>query len=213
MITEVRAPTRERILDAALELFGTKGYAGTSVGDIERAAGLSPRSGALYKHFPSKRDLLFETVRRRGKQVGQVTQVVDAQMLGNARAELHVMGRMLMQEIANDLPALRIVMRESDNFPELRDEFYERIVRSGHGQAVRWLRLLAQRAGVSESDLDLEAIAVLLLGPIVEYRIIEAILGRPPLDVEEPRFLAVWERSALALLATHGLVPDQETQT
>lgn len=73
-------------------------------------------------------------------------------MLGNARAELHVMGRMLMQEIANDLPALRIVMRESDNFPELRDEFYERVVRSGHGQAVRWLRLLASHGLVPDQE-------------------------------------------------------------
>lgn len=206
MITE--APTRQRIVEAAVELFGSKGYAGTSVGDIELAAGLSPRSGALYKHFPSKRDLLFETVRHRGRQVGEVTGVVDATMLGDARAELHVMGRMLMREIANDLPALRIVMRESDNFPELRDEFYDRIVRRGHGQAVEWLKLVATRTGASP---DYEAVAVLLFAPIIEYRIIETILGRPPMDVDEARFLPVWERGAVALLSAHGLIPDEET--
>jgi AcrR family transcriptional regulator len=211
MIAE--APTRERILDAALELFGSRGYAGTSVGDIESAAGLSPRSGALYKHFASKRDLLFETVRRRGRQVREVNEVVDAEMLGDARAELHVMGRMLMREIANDVPALRIVMRESDNFPELRDEFYDRIVRSGHGQAVEWLRLVAARAGTDADELDLEAVAVLLFAPIIEYRIIETILSRPPMDVDEARFVATWERGAVALLSAHGLLTDKEAQS
>ena len=207
MITDAATPTRERILDAATELFGSKGYAATSVGDIEAAAGLSPRSGALYKHFPSKRELLFETVRRRGTQVGEINELVDAEMLGDARAELHVMGRMLMREIANDLPAFRIVMRESDNFPELKDEFNERVVRRGHGQAVEWLNLVAERTGV---DADFEAIAVLLFAPIIEYRIIETILGRPPMDVDEARFLPVWERAAVALLAAHGLIPPEE---
>ena len=43
---------------AALPLFARQGFRGTSVGEIEAAAGLSPRSGALYKHFASKRDVL-----------------------------------------------------------------------------------------------------------------------------------------------------------
>src|SRR2546421_9024600 len=38
--------TRARILDAAMALFAERGYQGTTVGDIEQAAGLAPRSGA-----------------------------------------------------------------------------------------------------------------------------------------------------------------------
>ena len=38
--------------------FAAKGYAATSVADIQRASGLAPGSGALYKHFASKRELL-----------------------------------------------------------------------------------------------------------------------------------------------------------
>jgi AcrR family transcriptional regulator len=36
-------PTRERILDAAMSLFGERGYRGTTVGAIEQAAGLGLR--------------------------------------------------------------------------------------------------------------------------------------------------------------------------
>lgn len=47
-----------------MRLFGERGYAATSVADIQLACGLTGGSGALYKHFASKRDLLAEGVRR-----------------------------------------------------------------------------------------------------------------------------------------------------
>lgn len=49
---------RDRLLSAALRLFAAKRYAATSVADIQRESGLAPGSGALYKHFGSKRELL-----------------------------------------------------------------------------------------------------------------------------------------------------------
>jgi AcrR family transcriptional regulator len=50
--------TREVVLREARRLFAERGYEATSVADIQAAAGLAPGSGALYKHFPSKRALL-----------------------------------------------------------------------------------------------------------------------------------------------------------
>ena len=52
------APTRERLVTEAMRLFSTKGFEATSVSQIEAAAGLSPGSGALYRHFESKEALL-----------------------------------------------------------------------------------------------------------------------------------------------------------
>jgi AcrR family transcriptional regulator len=46
------ASTRERILDAALDLFAQHGFSGTSVRQLSRAVGL--RESSLYNHFPSK---------------------------------------------------------------------------------------------------------------------------------------------------------------
>jgi len=46
----------ERILREAMRLFWEKGYHGTSIDDITRAAGLT--KGALYWHYNSKEDLL-----------------------------------------------------------------------------------------------------------------------------------------------------------
>ncbi len=50
-------PTRERILHAALQLFGEKGYLATSITDILRAA--EANAGSLYHFFPTKQDVLL----------------------------------------------------------------------------------------------------------------------------------------------------------
>jgi AcrR family transcriptional regulator len=53
---EVRALTRARLLNAALRLFASRGYASTSVDAIADAAGVS--AGLLYYHFDSKSAVL-----------------------------------------------------------------------------------------------------------------------------------------------------------
>jgi AcrR family transcriptional regulator len=50
--------TRQHILDTALNLFATKGYAGTSMRDIAAAAGCS--LGLAYRYFASKEDMVLE---------------------------------------------------------------------------------------------------------------------------------------------------------
>lgn len=53
---EIRQRSRQRIMAAALELFGTRGYAGTSINQIAKAADIS--KGLMYNYFDSKQDLL-----------------------------------------------------------------------------------------------------------------------------------------------------------
>lgn len=57
---EIRQRSRENIMDAALELFGTIGYHSTSISKIAGAAGVS--KGLLYNYFNSKEDLLQQLV-------------------------------------------------------------------------------------------------------------------------------------------------------
>jgi AcrR family transcriptional regulator len=54
--------TRDRIVAAAVELFGEHGYDGTSIGAVLESAGVA--RGALYHHFPSK-EALFDAVLER----------------------------------------------------------------------------------------------------------------------------------------------------
>ncbi len=71
------ATTRDRILDAALDLFIEKGYDGTSLREIAERLGFT--KAALYYHFASKEDILMalhmrlhaagkEAIRRLGEE-------------------------------------------------------------------------------------------------------------------------------------------------
>src|SRR5258706_12795067 len=56
------ASTRERILLSATRFFAEQGFSSTSMPAIAKASGVT--AGAIYKHFKSKADLLFEVTRR-----------------------------------------------------------------------------------------------------------------------------------------------------
>lgn len=209
-VAEGQVPTRERILDAAVELFGRQGYSGTSVGEIEAAAGLAPRSGALYKHFASKRAVLEAAVSRRARVAEAAGEVVDATFSGDVRAELPMVGRASLRIIADDQALMRIVMREGDTFPELRDEFFGRIVSRGQASTVAWLRLAAKRTGAPEPP-DVEALAGLILGSVINHCVLTTLFGQAADDVSDERFLAAWTDSTLKLLDAHGLVTTEPT--
>lgn len=49
---------RDRVLDAAVELFAERGYDATSVAEVVARAGVA--KGGFYHHFPSKEALLYE---------------------------------------------------------------------------------------------------------------------------------------------------------
>ena len=54
------ASSRQRLLDAALHEFRSRGYAATTVDDLCRAAGVG--KGSFFHHFPSKEALALEAV-------------------------------------------------------------------------------------------------------------------------------------------------------
>jgi AcrR family transcriptional regulator len=59
--------TQQRILDAALALFASKGYEATTMRDIAAAAGCS--LGLTYRYFASKEDLILELYRWLAEQL------------------------------------------------------------------------------------------------------------------------------------------------
>lgn len=63
----IRLATRQRLLDAAMRCFASKGFAGTSIRDIAQTAGVA--TGLLYSHFDSKDTLLLSVFAQNMQQV------------------------------------------------------------------------------------------------------------------------------------------------
>jgi AcrR family transcriptional regulator len=119
-----RKNTRERILEAAMELFAESGFSGTTISEVERRVGLAVGTGSLYRHFASKEELLQAAlereimhirldVQRRAEEAEDSTDDPAERRLRAYRQRLHDMRR------ADRL--FRLMLNEGDRVPELRE--------------------------------------------------------------------------------------------
>jgi AcrR family transcriptional regulator len=196
--------SRDRLLDTALALFASRGYAATSTAEIQKACGMSPGSGALYRHFRSKGDVLRAALRRgldrmqRSPSWRQAT--TPAERLD---ALTHVAGS-AHQAITENADLLRLLLHEPDAAPDMVEELWLHNLTIAHRIMGQALQASAQEAG-TEVD-DPEAVSAVLLSALSYMPIMQVLIGRPPGDMDPDRFRAAWLRLSRAVF-THG-VPD-----
>jgi AcrR family transcriptional regulator len=191
-------------MSAAMALFAERGFDGTSVGEIERAAGLAARSGALYQYFKGgKEELLRATIERELEAIDELGSVLDMLPLGDLQAELTLMARWNLASLERRSQLARFVRRDAARLPEdLRETLYHRLVEQPYGLVVDWLR---QRLPDSRRAPDLYPLALILVEPMASYRSIRQTFGRVPDDVDDERFIAAWVETALALARHYGI--------
>src|SRR3954452_13914099 len=124
--------TRGRLMAAALELFAKRGFRGTTVGDIEAAAGLTARGGALYKHFRNKEELLEEAGASRIDQIKEMrAELLSLLPLDDVRSEAMLLIRWVLTELEREREIQAILEKEGDSFPDLRDRFFDALIEPG----------------------------------------------------------------------------------
>lgn len=170
-----------------MRLFAAQGFRGTTVGEIEEAAGLAPRAGGLYKHFRSKEEVLEAGIERHVSEIAVIQPALEMLPLGDPRAELTLVGRLGLNELAGEMPLMKVVQKDGDRFPEIAAKVNEQIIVRGHGQAVTVVRRLL---GDVLDERQIAALASVALGALVGYRIEEAMFG--PRPVGEEKFLEAW---------------------
>jgi len=180
--------TRERIVTEAMRLFAVQGFRGTTVGEIEQAAGLVPRSGGLYKHFRSKEEVLDAGIDLQVSEIEAIRPVLEMLPLGDVRAELTLVGRWALQLLADEQPLMKIVQKDGDQFPELVAEVHERIIMRGQRDAAGLIGRMLAGAGIDGNGAA--ALGAVALGSLVGYRVEEAMFGPRPVGAEE--FLETW---------------------
>jgi AcrR family transcriptional regulator len=191
-------PTRKRILDAALAMFAEKGYEGTSIAELERASGLSPGSGALYRHFSSKRELLDEALRERMGAIEQMRSQLALGPLGDLRSELTLLARWGLAELDRERLLVAIVMREGPRLPEVVAGFRAAVVDPAHAIARESLERYASERGLRLADP--EALAVALTASMVGFALQGQMLGRDFTAIDDEGFIAAWVETAAALI-------------
>lgn len=182
-------PTREVLIHAALVLFATEGYRGTTIRKIEEAAGLTPGAGGMYRHFRSKEELLLSAVDRYRADVASfVGRVPELMRLGDVRAELLVAAKLSREFNERNDALLRVLILEQQAIPKKAQRHFQEAWEEGYRLYARWLEA---RLG-PKSGVDIEAAAIQLFGSLAQYQVQVETFSRPPLGVDPDRFIVAW---------------------
>jgi len=187
--------TRERLLDAAIKLFARQGYAETSIADIQRDCGLSAGSGALYKHFSSKRELLEAATRRFADRLANDRKRFDVNPGDGTEQVLRRAATLIWDGIQENSPLLRVIFREPA-FPELADELWSAITENAYRGFASGLRVVVD-AGMMRID-DPDATAAVLVASLAYYPMVGLLIGHTPGDIDRDRYLEAWISHARA---------------
>lgn len=138
---------RRQILDAAAELFGTKGYHLTGLGEIGYAVGIS--GPALYRHFSSKEDILATLVEEFSERMFEATEravreVDDPESA--LRALVEVCAGMCVDKA-------HLVAVYASEFRNLDDARQNELARTRRRMSERWIdAMIRARPALSASD-------------------------------------------------------------
>jgi AcrR family transcriptional regulator len=99
--------TRERLLRAALELYGSSNFLSTTTPAIAERAGVA--EGTIYRHFTSKEHLLNEAYRRAHRWALGILEGFDGDRLRRGPERLVLLGKMLTETAATDPPLVRML--------------------------------------------------------------------------------------------------------
>ena len=145
------ADTRGKIRAAGLKLFKEKGYGKTTIAEIEREAGLAPRTGGFYRHFESKAALAAEIGERSIIETREELGFAGLLPLGDTRAELVLIARGYLQAHERQAP-LAAMIAEVQQLPEI--QALERRVNADLLAALTsWLAAKPFAAGKNEAQL------------------------------------------------------------
>jgi AcrR family transcriptional regulator len=161
--------TRQRILGAAARVFAEAGYARSTTRALAAAAGVNEVT--LFRHFGSKKNLFAAVIEQFGGPAVMIS--LRAQLTGNYRQDLLIIGRQLLQLLLERKDALRLMLCEATHFPEVQEVMV---------QNPRQIRLMLaeylrqQIANGQVRPLHPEAMAQSFLGMFFSYAIATGLL-------------------------------------
>ena len=174
-----------------MTLFADRGFAATSITMIEGAAGLARGGGGVYKHFASKQAVLEAGIRRYEEQQGRLlstdVRATDVALLDG----LLLSARLGLGMLQSQRELIKVLFREMAPFPDLLAGLRERYIQATYAFFAAWLDELVT-AGEVDAGVDTGAAAVVLVGAMVNYVVVETMLGEAPGPIPEERFVASW---------------------
>jgi len=187
----------------ALALFAAKGYAATSVADIQQAAGLAPGSGALYKHFSSKRALLEAAITSRIEKIVTAREEYDSGEPQGMVASVRMAGRLIWSNLTQSEELLRVMLREPDELGDLDEKTWQIITDNAYQRFADELTRL-NTSGRTRIP-DPEAAAAVAIAALSYFATLRALTTRTPGNVDDDRYFEAWVDQTTAVLERHTI--------
>lgn len=142
--------TRQRLMDAAEEIFGTKGFYQTSVTDITAKAGVA--QGTFYLYFPSKNEIFKALLEHLSHVLRKETEMAASQ--GKDRLEAERLGIEAFYRFVDKHRNLYRIVRQAEFVDEELYRWYYKRMASGH---VRKLSEAMDRGEIRRMDPEMLA--------------------------------------------------------
>src|SRR5690348_17839774 len=190
-VTRDKDATRQRLLDAAEQVFAEKGYHGAVVDDIIRASDSS--KGGFYFHFPNKQGIFLALI---DALVPKLAAAVDRAIAGEADpiAQMDAALRTVLETFSRHRRLSTILLVEAGG---LGHGFDEKLMRT-RGYFAQMIQGYLDRAVAAEAiaPMDTETVAWAWFGAINEIVVRWLVVGQPArLDLTLPQLRALLLRS------------------
>lgn len=121
----------QELLDAALDLFVEKGFAGTRIEEVAARAGVS--KGTLYLYFPSKEELLKAVIRHNLSLTIAQGGDLAASFEGNTSDLLAALAQTWWERVGETQASgiFKIIITEMRNFPEFAEFYRAEVIEPG----------------------------------------------------------------------------------
>lgn len=159
--------TRQQLLDAALRVFGRRGYDATTLDEIAREAAVT--RGAIYWHFKGKPELYAALLaERQGPAAATLAAILAADDPPAARLRALIARSLaLLEEDAAYRATLELTLFKTGAAPDLAEGLAQKVAGlRGLRQSLAELVRAGQRRGELRADLDPEAAATTILSLI-----------------------------------------------
>jgi AcrR family transcriptional regulator len=156
--------TEQRILDAAMRVFGRDGVSGATTREIARVARVNEVT--LFRHFRNKNELLRHMILRSSERYGQVFAGASVGSPADLRQTVRNYATMYAQKLADNEDMVRTFMGELKRHLKLCRRLFVESSKTSRQKFIAYLEA-ARKAGLVRKDVHAATAADVLSGMLL----------------------------------------------
>jgi AcrR family transcriptional regulator len=173
------AASQERkrsILDAALHVFGDKGYDRATLDEIAERAGIS--KATIYLYFPNKKELFAELVHTQPPMVllGELGQIRGTEITGDVEHDLTLLTYAFLSAFDDPerVSLVQLALSEMGNFPDVGNVFFHEIYEVALPGLMAYFEHMVKdgKMRLVDAEFAAQSFISLLVSLVIQYYVI-----------------------------------------